>query len=366
MDETPNNRSGHQPARDGDAPSPYEAMDEQALTQAFLDRDWTCDDLRDAAALWRRASASTELYQRLRDYDALRRSLREAGHAQDQDTDETEPTGGTGDSGGVGDVGDVEGFGYRLAEAIVAGPQDAPAKAEAGGRPRLRRPLALAAAVLLGGVLGASVLWLAGLNTAPGTTAPTSRMAQHETPQTATSDTLSADEAVQYSQAFREITASLDGRAGWMELSDDVGEVGTVAQPLGAPDRVLVLRLAVWRDGERVARSDVVSRPNQSARLTAVLDGRGGQPLRVRYALSLGADAEAPVSIWMGIEADDASNPPDDGVSPSLASLAITQTLPVSAPKSLGTLTTDHGQFRLTASLVPVEAPKTSAEKGLL
>ena len=355
-DDTPHANTPHEQH----GQSAYESLDDEALARVFLDRDWTWNDLHCAAVIYQRAHDSSSLYNSLHDYDALRQSL--LGETDALETDQAEPTGGSGHAWSADDIG---AFRHRLAEVVGAASDESASAARNWGGWRYRRAPALAAAVLLGGLLGITVFWLGALNSGPGPTVEraASSTADVEANHDSHDESLTADEAAHYSQAFREVAASLDGRAGWMELSDEVGEVGTVLQPLNAPGRVLVLRLAVWRDGERVARSDVVSRPNQSARLAATLGGRGGESLRVRYALSVGDDAEAPVSIWMGIEG---AGRYDRGVSPLLASLAVTQTLPVDAPRSLGTLSTDHGQFRLTASMVPVEKPEAGGSEGAL
>lgn len=348
----------------GHSASPQTWSDE-ALERRYLECDWTLDDLRFAVELLRRTERSSSLYQAIENHDAVRDEVAALGAEIDIKT-------ASGPDGGMAALS------HRLMGQRRATSGRRPSRLW-GGR---RWPSsALAGVALLGVVVGTAAWWSAFYEPAARQGSGSAVKTPSDTGQKPTSDSagdnnerprrtgraalaVTGDELRHYSQAFHQVTATVDGRAGWMELSNDVGDVGIAREPLNKPNQLMLLRLTVHRDGERVAHSDLVSRPGQTADFTTVLRDNGHRgsasrrPLRVQYAITLGQSPADPVSIGMALR-------PRPGSKPTLASLSMTQSLPAGEPVRVGELTTKAGRLRLTVMLKPIDRSVASPDSAL-
>ncbi|MFP4145707.1 MAG: hypothetical protein ACLFV3_11250, partial [Phycisphaeraceae bacterium] len=102
-------------------------------------------------------------------------------------------------------------------------------------------------------------------------------------------------EARQQAQLFEEVSQTFDRRTGWVALAGgDGAEMGLLSEPVAGEQRLLLLRLTLWRGGREVSQTDMAILAGQSAELRVPLGG--GRVLHYRLATS--AEQVSKLSIW--------------------------------------------------------------------
>ncbi|MGD8453804.1 MAG: hypothetical protein PVJ57_18475 [Phycisphaerae bacterium] len=233
-------------------------MNAEIAKQLILDYGWDAEERRRVAVALQWAEEDAECAAAVRDYDQIRASLDHGGDPAATEIPD-EPADGW------------AAFEARLTKTALRRP----------GR-IWQHPLALAAALLLGVLLG----WQA----VPRSAAP---MLSNEAPPTATL-AFSPAEIDNRVATFRQVAGVFDDRASWVAIAPGASDLGLAAEPDKAPDNLMLLRLALLRGNAVVSQTDMVIVPGHSAELTLPLDD--GE--NVRYLLATSADDPAHLSIY--------------------------------------------------------------------
>ena len=145
--------------------------------------------------------------------------------------------------------------------------------------------LAMAASLLLAfatfemaGILPCRMIWWIPCNRRIRFTEPT-HFAPHELPTDVS--------------AFEQVSKVFDGRAGWVLVSGDASDMGSLPGPIAAPRKVLLLRLSTSPGVEDVSEADLMIIPGQTANLKVPFGGTIA-PLQNRR---LQARADSPVGL---------------------------------------------------------------------
>lgn len=270
-------------------------MDRNEARQWLLRYDWSPAERAQIAAALRQLEDDAELSATLEQYDRLRETLADVSA-------EVEPADGW------------DAFEDRLQDAI------------ADRTPRVWwRPSAVAAAVLL--LLAGA--WQLGWFVPPTAThAPSS--ASRDLQQLA----FAPEDVAGAVSLFDEMAGFLGQRPQWVLVSDDVSDVGVGDQPAPSAAPLLLLRLALSRDGRIVSTSDVAIIPGQTAAMTVPLAG-GGQ---VHYRLA--ATAGSPARLQFATEVYGAG-----GSAQSLGTLQTDLALTPDVVMPAGELMTTGGRY---------------------
>ncbi len=134
--------------------------------------------------------------------------------------------------------------------------------------------------------------------------------------------------------AFHEVSQVLEGRAGWILVSDRASDVGVADRAVDA-DKVLLLRFSLLAGGEKVSEADLVAIPGQTANLTVPLEN--GTSLHYRVGTSI--DEPTHLSLWAEIRKPTGSEP--------LAALSTDLRLQSGEKRTAGELSTVSGKYVL-------------------
>lgn len=226
-------------------------------------------------------------------------------------------------------AGGWDAFERRLAGQVYASP----------GRSWRRVTMALAASLLIAGtafefgrIVVRSVVPLQVATT--GASAAGEELGSHFTPGDITHEV----------NAFHQVSQVLDGRAGWMLVSDKASDVGVADGALDT-GKVLLLRFTVLADGGKVSEADLVSIPGQTANLTVPLEA--GTTLHYRVGTSI--DEPTRLSLWAEIRTPSGAEP--------LAALSTDLRMQSGEKRTAGELSTSAGKYVLNVGFARASFP---------
>ena len=148
------------------------------------------------------------------------------------------------------------------------------------------------------------------------------------------------EEASVRAAVFDQVSAVFDRRTSWVLVSDSSTDFGLMPDPHPPDQDVLLLRLALFREGAVVSTADVMIVPGQAAAITVPIE-RGR---RLRYHLATFADEPERLSLWLDLE-----NLADGRQ--TLAVLATDLHVPSGESISVGRLVTDDDEYTLRVAL---------------
>lgn len=139
-------------------------------------------------------------------------------------------------------------------------------------------------------------------------------------------------------KAFREVSSVFDGRAGWLVLSGNDGDIGLAGEVVAGADRPVVTRLLLLSGGRAVSSTDVVIALGQSAKATVAIPGGKS----VEYVI--GTHADRPGRLDLGAEIS--------GGGSVLASMVTQMDINGARMVSVGRIATAYGDYEIRVGLI--------------
>jgi|GEM_PF-2325956 len=243
-------------------------MTTDELRRWLLDHDLTEADLRRAAEVLEQIDSDEDEREALRDYDRIRQAM---GQLRDEEEDAEVPNGGW------------DAVAWRIM-------QD-----RSGGSMRMPRWQAFTWAALL-------LVAITGWAWRPAAPEPIVRNSytansRQSVPLVAQPKPLNEPEVDHQLAVFREVSEAFDHRAAWVALSDEGSDIGLAPAP-PATSRIVLLRLAMSRDGRIVSQADMAIVPGQQAELTTPLEA----DLKLRYRITASRQTPSQLGIWAQLD----------------------------------------------------------------
>lgn len=199
--------------------------------------------------------------------------------------------------------------------------------------------LGLAASLLIVGTSGFEIGRLTGPRTGVGPVPPV--VVEGQAPEVH----LTSQDIRRQVQAFGQMSTVFERRASWLLLCNGASDIGLMDGPVMGEKQLLLLRLAMSRNGAAVSIADLAIVPGQRAKLTIPLEhGR-----KLRYELGTSSGQPTRLTIWAEVQL------PQGGQ--TVAALATDLHLEPNQRIRAGQLTTSAGAYELDIAFAQAASP---------